>query len=498
MPPQKAMKLIIDGNVSRTYVQNLCLLFFPGAKFSESEEITPDTPILRLVVRESEDGIFASADLTLGDVTGHGEHNERLKTSITHERSLKIAVGKAVYTAGGIVLGDTPAWGILTGIRPAKIARQIYTATPDAAKVRKVLRDEYFLNPKKAALLTQVAINESRIIEALPDNACSLYVSIPFCPTRCAYCSFVSFATKRLLSLMPAYVERLLSDLDETFALIRELGMKITTVYIGGGTPTTLSADQLELLLSKICENVDPASLEEFTVEAGRPDTVTAEKLAVIAAHGVSRISINPQTLNDEVLRGIGRCHTVEDFYRAYHQARESGIPQINTDLIAGLPGDSYRSFAKSVDAILKLEPDNLTVHTFCVKTGADLAHSGNTIYSPVNGEAQKSVDYSQLRAKNSGYIPYYLYRQKNAVGNLENVGFSLPGKEGKYNVYIMEEIHPIFAVGAGASTKIIDPKTGKIRRIFMNKYPYEYLSDEQKARFQTDFIEEIRKFYEI
>lgn len=491
------MKLIIDGNISRTYVQNLCLLFFPGAKFSEHEEITAETPILRLTVTETEESVFASADLTLGDAVGHGEHTERFKASITRERSYKIAVGKAVYTAGGAVLGYTPSWGILTGIRPAKIARQIYSQTPDPAKVRKVLRDEYFLNPKKASLLTQVAINETKLIEALPKNACSLYVSIPFCPTRCAYCSFVSFATKRLLSLMPAYVERLLSDLDETFALIRELGMQITTVYIGGGTPTTLSADQLELLLSKICENVDPDALEEFTVEAGRPDTVTPEKLAVIAAHGVSRVSINPQTLNDKVLRGIGRCHTVDDFYRAYHQARESGIPQINTDLIAGLPGDSYRSFAKSIDAILKLEPDNLTVHTFCVKTGADLAHSGADIYAPVSGETQKCVDYSQLRAKNSGYFPYYLYRQKNSVGNLENVGFSLPGREGRYNVYIMEEIHPIFAVGAGASTKIIDPKTGKIRRIFMHKYPYEYLSDEQKERFHTDYIEEIRKFYE-
>lgn len=491
------MKLIIDGNISRTYVQNLCLLFFPGAKFSESEELTPETPILRLTVTEADGSVWAAADLAVGENSGHGEHTERFKAAITKERSYKIAVGKAVYTAGGAVLGYTPAWGILTGIRPAKIARQIYTANSDPAKVRKILRDEYFLNPKKAALLTQVAIHESKLIESLPQNACSLYVSIPFCPTRCAYCSFVSFATKRLLSLMPAYVERLLSDLDETFALIRQLGMKITTVYIGGGTPTTLSAEQMELLLTKICENVDPATLEEFTVEAGRPDTVTPEKLAVIAAHGVSRISINPQTLNDEVLRGIGRHHTVDDFYRAYHMARESGIPLINTDLIAGLPGDSYRSFAKSVDAILKLAPDNLTVHTFCVKTGADLAHSGEDVYAPASGEAQKCVDYSQLRAKNSGYIPYYLYRQKNAVDNLENVGFSLPGKEGRYNVYIMEEIHPIFAVGAGASTKIIDPGTGKIRRIFMNKYPYEYLSDEQTQRFRTDYIEEIRKFYE-
>ena len=492
------MKLIIEGNISRTYVQNLCLLFFPGAKFSETEEVTPETPVLNVTVTETAESVSATAHLQLGDNTGYGEHVERFKSSITRERSYKIAVGKAVYTAGGIVLGYTPAWGILTGIRPSKIARQIYSATPDPAKVRKVLRDEYFLNPKKAALITQIAGYQNRIIEQLPDNTCSLYVSIPFCPTRCAYCSFVSFSTKRLLSLVPEYVERLLSDLDETFALIRELGMRITTVYIGGGTPTTLTADQMAQLLSKICEHVDPETLEEFSVEAGRPDTITAEKLAVIAAHGVTRISINPQTLNDEVLKGIGRCHTVDDFYRSYTLARESGIPQINTDMIAGLPGDSFRNFSKSVDAILKLAPDNLTVHTFCVKKAADLAHSGPQIYSPVSAETQKCVDYSQLRAKNSGYIPYYLYRQKNAVGNLENVGFTLPEKEGRYNIYIMEEVHPIFAVGAGASTKLIDPKTGKINRLFMNKYPYEYLSENQKAKFQTDFIQKIKEFYDV
>ena len=166
--------------------------------------------------------------------------------------------------------------------------------------------------------------------------------------------------------------------------------------------------------------------------------------------------------------------------------------------MIAGLPGDSFRNFSKSVDAILKLAPDNLTVHTFCVKKAADFAHSGPQIYSPVSAEAQKCVDYSQLRAKNSGYIPYYLYRQKNAVGNLENVGFTLPEKEGRYNIYIMEEVHPIFAVGAGASTKLIDPKTGKINRLFMNKYPYEYLSEDQKAKFQTDFIQKIKEFYDV
>lgn len=491
------MILTVEGNISRTYVQNLCLLFFPGMKFSESEVATPETPIAHVVMREEGNMVYATADLSIGDTTFHGEDSEKRKASITEERTRKIAVGKAVYAAGEQLLGFRPAWGILTGIRPVKIARQIYNQQNEPAKVRKVLRDEYFLNPKKAALLTEIAINEHAIIEEIPENSCSLYISIPFCPSRCAYCSFVSFATKRLLSLIPDYLERLLRDLDEVFRVIKAQKMKLTTVYIGGGTPTTLSAEQLRLILEKVCEHIDPETLEEFTVEAGRPDTITAEKLAVIAAYGVDRISINPQTLNDGVLQGIGRCHTVEDFYRAYDLARASGIKYINTDLIAGLPGDSYRSFSKSVDSIIKLHPDNLTVHTFCVKKAADLAHGSPDIYSPTGGESQKCVDYSQLRARNSGYTPYYLYRQKNAVGNLENVGFALKGAEGRYNIYIMEELQTIFAVGAGAVTKLVDRENQRIQRLFMNKYPFEYLSDEQEAKFRSEFGETVARFFE-
>lgn len=492
------MILTIEGNISRTYVQNLCLLFFPGMKFSENEVATPETPIAHVVMREEGNMVFASADLSIGETTFHGEDSEKRKPSITEERTRKIAVGKAVYAAGEQLLGFRPAWGILTGIRPVKIARQIYEQQGEPAKVRKVLRDEYFLNPKKAALLTEIAVNESAIIESIPQNSCSLYISIPFCPTRCAYCSFVSFATKRLLSLIPDYLSRLLRDLDEIFRVIKAQNMKLTTIYIGGGTPTTLTAEQMGLILEKICEHIEPSTLDEFTVEAGRPDTITAEKLSVIAAHGVDRISINPQTLNDGVLQGIGRCHTVEDFYRAYDLARASGIKYINADLIAGLPGDSYRSFSKSVDSIIKLRPDNLTVHTFCVKKAADLAHGGPEIYSPTGGEAQKCVDYSQLRARNSGYAPYYLYRQKNSVGNLENVGFALKGAEGLYNIYIMEELQTIFAVGAGAVTKLVDLKNQRIQRLFMNKYPYEYLSEEQEAKFRSEFAGNVSAFFDV
>lgn len=491
------MILTIDGEISRTYVQNLCLLFFPGAKFSEHEVATPETPIAHVVMREEGNIVYATADLSIGETTFHGEDSEKHKASLTEERTRKIAVGKAVYAAGEQLLGFRPAWGILTGIRPVKIARQIYEQQSEPAKVRKVLRDEYFLNPKKAALLTEIAVNEHAIIEQIPAHSCSLYISIPFCPSRCAYCSFVSFATKRLQSMIPEYVSRLLRDLDEIFRIIKAQNMKLTTIYIGGGTPTTLTAEQMGLMLEKICQHIDPATLEEFTVEAGRPDTITAEKLAVIASYGVDRISINPQTLNDGVLKGIGRCHTVEDFYRTYDLARASGIKYINTDLIAGLPGDSYRSFSKSIDSIIKLRPDNLTVHTFCVKKAADLAHASPDIYSPTGGEAQKCVDYAQLRARNSGYAPYYLYRQKNSVGNLENVGFAQKGAEGRYNIYIMEELQTIFAVGAGAVTKLVDREHQRIQRLFMNKYPYEYLSEEQEAKFRSEFAGNVNAFFD-
>ncbi|HBJ18280.1 MAG TPA: hypothetical protein DDY70_00830, partial [Clostridiales bacterium] len=240
----------------------------------------------------------------------------------------------------------------------------------------------------------------------------------------------------------------------------------------------------------KIAENTDPADLSEFTLEAGRPDTITEEKLAVAKRFGVTRVSVNPQTLNDDVLREIGRRHTVADFYHAYKIAKESGIRDINVDLIAGLPGDDFKSFSETVDRIIELAPTNLTVHTFCVKKAADVLKHHTDIYSLSGGDAAKSVAYAQLKTKFAGYKPYYMYRQKNTVGNLENVGFALEGHEGLYNVFMMEEVQSIFAIGAGAVTKLVKrpPKggqtaEGKIERIFQPKYPYEYLRDAAALR---------------
>lgn len=476
-----------DGKINLNYIENLCLIFFPGSKFARDEEDTPETPHLELTQEEEGDDVVSNAVFSIGEqrASGTGRVNR------SENMSWKKSAGVAVIEAGRKLFGFTPSWGFLIGIRPVKIAAEMLESGLEPVAVRRKLRNEYLLIPKKASLLTSVAINENNIISSLEENSCSVYISIPFCPTRCAYCSFVSYSTKRLLSMIPDYLQRLVQDIEKTFALIRRLGKKAVTVYVGGGTPTTLTAQELDFLLSAIEKNCDISSLREFTVEAGRPDTITEEKLRVIISHGVNRVSINPQTLNDAVLERIGRRHTAEEFYRAYDIARKVGVKYINTDLIAGLPGEGFRKFSKSVDAILALRPDNITYHTFCVKKAADILHSDADIYSRTGGETRKSVDYTQIKSKAAGYVPYYLYRQKNSMGNLENVGFSLPGSEGLYNIFIMEEVHSIFACGAGAVTKMVSGK--KISRAFLPKYPYEYL-----AMSEEDMNAHLRKIEEF
>ena len=363
------------------------------------------------------------------------------------------------------------------------------------------MRDEYFLNPKKAALATAVASNEIKLMKKVPGKACSIYISIPFCPSRCAYCSFVSSTTPRLLGMIDEYLDALIEELHDIFDLIKSLDLSIQTIYIGGGTPTTLNADQLQRLLGEISSLTDVSQLREFTMEAGRPDTITAKKLSVAKKYGITRISVNPQTLSDDVLKEIGRKHTTEDFYRAFDLAMNSGIRDINVDLIAGLPGDDFKNFSETLDKIIELQPTNITVHTFCVKKAADILKNNSGIYSLSGGDAAKSVAYSQLKAKFAGYKPYYMYRQKNTVGNLENVGFSLEGHEGMYNIFMMEDMQTIFAAGASAVTKLVRKKNDGetiIERIFNPKYPYEYLRQKKElgAEKKVSYAEKVIDFY--
>ena len=483
------MKIILDSPINKYYVQTLGMIFFPGAHFGEHEEEDGTGTCISVRTEEVEGGIRAYATVSVEDKSERAEYYAEFTSDRTKERVLKLAIGGAVLTAASALLGYRPAWGMMIGVRPSKVASEMLDAGYSKTKVKRILNTDYLVIPKKAALATNIAVTEKSIVGEPSPKDCSVYISIPFCPSRCTYCSFVSYTSKRLLSLIPEYLEKLKKDIRSNFEVIRRLGLRVRTVYIGGGTPTILDSRQLRDLLSLICDETDVSALDEFTLEAGRPDTITYEKFAIAKEYGVTRVSVNPQSLCDEVLCGVGRNHTIEQFYKAYEDARRAEIRTVNVDLIAGLPGDNFKIFSKTVDDIIALSPENITVHTFCIKKSAEVLRQNSRIYSARGGDAGKCVDYSQIKTQQAGYIPYYMYRQKNTVGNYENVGFSRPGHEGLYNIYMMEEIHSIFASGAGAVGKLVD-NTGnccnkrEIERLFHQKYPYEYLIENKNEAF--------------
>ncbi len=470
------MKLILDGKINKTYVQSLCMMFFHGEKFPENEE--NPRGVLAIKSTEKEDGIEVSCELIYDEKKSNGEAFVKFDGS-TYERTSKSAVGKAVYLAGKSLTQKDIPWGILTGIRPSKVGAELLSKYT-YQEAFNILTERYLLSKDKAELTLQVAKNETSILDLYDQNTCSLYISIPFCPTRCTYCSFISYATKKLFSLIPDYLEKLKQDIKNKCDLINKLKLKLVTVYIGGGTPTTLNEKQLEDLLNTInkCINID--SLDEFTVECGRPDTVTNEKLVLLKKYGVTRISINPQTLNDEVLKCIGRNHTVDDFFNAFNMATDSNVGLINTDLIAGLEGDNFESFKNTVDKIISLNPDNITVHSFSVKKSARILENDKDIYNKNADYAVNSVNYAYNTLIKNGYFPYYMYRQKNTVSDLENVGYAKANTFGIYNVLMMSDSHTVFSAGAGATTKLVKKASDKqdIYRIFSPKYPYEYLEE--------------------
>ncbi len=491
------MKITLDSPINKYYVQTLGMIFFPGEHFSESDEARDDEPMLSVRTTEEELGIRAFATVGVDGKEESAEYFAEFNADRSKERVLKLAIGGAVLAAANTLLGYRPAWGMMIGVRPSKVASEMLDTGYTKTKVKKMLNTDYLVIPKKAALATNVAINERNIVGTPSPKDCSVYISIPFCPSRCIYCSFVSYTSKRLLSLIPEYLEKLKADIKSNFDLIKQLGLRVRTVYIGGGTPTILDEAQLRDLLDFVSKQTDVSLLDEFTLEAGRPDTITFEKFAIAKQYGVTRVSVNPQSLCDDVLCGIGRSHTVDQFYRAFDDARRAEINTVNVDLIAGLPGDNFKIFSRTVDDIIALKPENITVHTFCVKKSAEVLRQNSHVYSAKGGDVGKCVDYSQIKTDQAGYLPYYMYRQKNTVGNYENVGFSFPSHEGLYNIYMMEEIHSIFASGAGAVSKLVD-NTGiccnkrEIERLFHQKYPYEYLKEDRNEAFAQAAV----KFY--
>ena len=477
------MILHIDGALKPYYVQTLCMIFLPGVKFPEGEEPGEDVPEAWVALNEDGTGVSASVRLKAGDRETRGEARTAWGAGNGDpDRVRKLAAGEAFLAAGEALTGIRPPWGIMTGVRPAKVATELLGAGYTPGDCADAICRDYLTEPGKARLATDVSLAESRLITPEIRKQVSVYIGIPFRPTRCAYCSFVSYTSPGLLRLIPEYLDALANDVDGVFSVIRENGLEVASVYIGGGTPTVLSAAQLDSLLSKIGEDLEKAgaSPREYTLEAGRPDTIDAKKMASAVRHGVTRVSVNPQSLSSDVLRAIGRAHTPEMFFDAYRIARDSGVRDINVDLIAGLPGDTEETFRETVDGVAALDPENVTVHTFSVKKSSEFRAEGR--FEPESLTAARSVDYAEGALRGAGYLPYYMYRQKNTVGNLENVGYAKPGHEGLYNVYMMEEVHSILASGAHAVTKFVSlpapDGSVRIERLFQPKYPYEYLRE--------------------
>ncbi len=372
--------------------------------------------------------------------------------------------------------GGGKPWGILTGIRPAKIAVKALREGKSPEAVVEYFVKECGTNLSKANLALEVALTEAPIIDKMYPDGVSLYIGIPFCPSRCLYCSFVTNGTERARRLMPEYTEALKKEIRYVSEIVKLNGDRIETVYIGGGTPTTLTPELLEDMLKCIYEYNDLSCVKEFTVEAGRPDTITEEKLRILKDYGVGRISINPQTMNDETLKVIGRKHSVADIIEAFYLARRCGFDDINMDLIAGLPGEDFEMFRHSLEEVEKLSPEDTTVHTLSIKRSSILNEYRDSYRMTEGEEVSRMVDHAREYMKSLGKIPYYMYRQKNQLGNLENVAYCKKGHESLYNIYIMEELQTIISVGAGGVTKTVDRETDRIERIFNVKEAKDYI----------------------
>ncbi len=380
---------------------------------------------------------------------------------------------RAYYLAAIQLLERAPAWGALAGVRPTKLSTRALLAgkTEDACEA--LLRDVYFVTPERRRLCLDASHATVEAAKKLAPTDLSLYVGIPFCPTRCAYCSFVSQSISREGRLLPPFFDALLREVEETGKLLSATPYRVRTVYWGGGTPTTLSAAQLERLLDTISRSFDLGRVLEYTVEAGRPDTLDAEKLSVLTQGGVTRLCIDPQTMDDAVLERMGRRHTVRDTLEAFRLAREAGASDINMDLIAGLPGDSVEGFARSLSQCVELGPEELTVHTLALKRGSRLDQDRRGLLPAEAVEEMLQGAAKTLRG--AGYTPYYLYRQKYMSGSFENVGWAKAGRIGYYNIYMMEELHHILALGGGGVSKLLLPG-GRLLRSHDPKYPRGYL----------------------
>ena len=460
------MNLYVKNHNFHFELENLTRLFFPNEKITVIRDFSEPQP--PYIYTEVSDKITISVNI------GSFNKSETAVKKLTDDDN-ELVSAQLLYKLLCDFTGLTQPWGILTGVRPVKLLRRLAEESSEEQAVKKFEKD-FFVSNEKIALSRETEHNERKILELSKPESFSLYVGIPFCPSRCSYCSFVMASIERAEKLIEPYTKLLCEEIKRTAEIANKLGLRRETVYFGGGTPTTLSAEQLDTVLRTVNKSFDMSTCREFTVEAGRPDTIDIAKLFALKENKVDRISINPQTVNDEVLKTIGRKHTAQQFFDAFELARKCGFDNINTDLIAGLPTDTPESFKNSLDSIVRLNAECITVHTLCMKRASRLTTEGVTLDLQQARDAREMLAYTQNILGQNEYIPYYMYRQSRMVGNLENVGWSKKGFESLYNVYVMDETHTILACGSGGVTKLKRNNPDYLERIFNFKYPYEYI----------------------
>ena len=455
------MDLTLIGHEDRYAVEQLQMALFPDNPEGQAES----------TLHRGNTWLTATTRITLNGETAVA--SRRLRTAEETVRLRRRALQQSYYLAALQLLPKAPAWGALAGVRPTKITTKhlLEGGTPKSAE--KLMKDEYYVTEDRRKLSVDCSLSTLNAVKLMEPEDISVYVGIPFCPTRCTYCSFVSRTIGEKTELLEPYLAALEKEVRVTAELMKHSGKHLRTIYIGGGTPTTLSTPQMIRLLDTLRESFDFGRCIEFTVEGGRPDTLDAEKLRAIREHGADRMSINPQTMEDHVLRACGRPHKAEDVVRAYQEAVDAGFAAINMDLIAGLPQDDFDGFRRSLDAVAALNPANITVHTLALKKGADLFEKRGDLSTAE--EVTRMVDYANQTLRDLSYKPYYLYRQKYMSGSFENVGWSRDGLDCLYNIYMMEELHTIVSLGGGGMNKVNLPD-GTLQRFHNPKFPEQYI----------------------
>ncbi len=468
------MKILFDGHEFKYEIEAIVKLFIFAQHFEfvYNAKSLPEEDYIASRLKKCGKNTYFYTYIRMNGVT-YRKSAHIINDTENYKNECELSLCRLIYEGLEKITGISPEWGMLTGIRPVRRVSKMIDEGMNKEEICEFLNKKYKVSRKKTLLSYNTAEIQKPLLKDIPQNSISLYVSVPFCPTRCSYCSFVSHSMKSASKLIPDYVRFLCRELEILGKIVKDLNLSVRTVYFGGGTPTSLSASMLEILMKKVAECFDLSAVTEYNIEAGRPDTITEDKLKTIKNMGATRISINPQTFNDNVLEHIGRHHTSEQTVKAFELARKCGFDNINMDLIAGLPSDTNESFVKTVDKAVELNPDSITVHTLTVKRSASLFEKG---IDTDNISVSAMTEYAMQKMYENKYYPYYLYRQKNTLENLENIGYSRKGKESLYNIFIMEEIQTILGAGCAASTKLVAPN-GKIKRVHNYKFPYEYVN---------------------